>query len=165
MIAQQHTAYIGLGANLGNRLETISAAVNALRKLPHTTVTKTSAVYVTAPVDADGDDYLNAVAEIGTLLTPAELLAGLQAIEQQFGRVRSYLNAQRTLDCDLLLYDQQVIDAPDLQVPHPRMHLRAFVLVPLAEIAPDMTIPDQGTVQTLLNALADQKVKKSVDLI
>ena len=163
MPPEQHTAYIGLGANLGNPHETISAAMILLRGLPISHLTKTSSFYLTAPIEANGDDYVNAVVEICTQLSPTALLAEIQTIEQRFGRVRSYPNAPRTLDCDLLLYDQQIINTPTLQVPHPRMHLRAFVLVPLLEIAPHMAIPNQASLSRLLKSVADQPIQKWTD--
>ena len=157
-------AYIGLGANLGDARGTVSAALSALARIPLTRTEKVSSLYLTAPMDAGGDDYVNAVAELHTQLTPHLLLAELQNLEQQFGRVRSYQNAPRTLDCDLLLYDQQVIDTSTLQVPHPRMHLRAFVLVPLLEIAPHIQIPHTGDITFLLNQTNDQVIRKiSID--
>jgi 2-amino-4-hydroxy-6-hydroxymethyldihydropteridine diphosphokinase len=140
----KHIAYIGLGANLGDRRLTVQTAIAALGQLPSTMLSRQSSLYVTAPVEAQGDDYVNAVVELHTQLTPLELFNALQQLEQQFGRIRSYRNAPRTLDCDLLLYDQQIIHTSTLQVPHPRMHLRAFVLIPLLEIAPNIHIPGLG---------------------
>ena len=138
------TAYIGLGANLGDAAAALTQAVQALGSLPHTQLLRCSPVYKTAPLDmdhgrevvADGDDYLNAVAALSTRLTPLALLEQLQQIEQAAGRERPYRNAPRTLDLDLLLYGDEHIDSPRLTVPHPRMAQRAFVLVPLADIAP-----------------------------
>ena len=129
-------AWIGLGANLGERTAALRQAVQALAALPGTCVLRTSSLYRSAPVDAGGPDYLNAVVEIATPLGPHELLAALQALEQAAGRERPYRNAPRTLDLDLLLYGTQHITTPDLTVPHPRMFERAFVLQPLAELAP-----------------------------
>ena len=137
-------AYIGLGANLGDAAAALKQAVQALHSLPQTQLLRCSPVYKTAPlntdngceVTADGHDYLNAVAALLTHLAPLALLDQLQQIEQSAGRERPYRNAPRTLDLDLLLYGDQHIDTPRLRVPHPRMAQRAFVLVPLADIAP-----------------------------
>lgn len=153
----QHTAYIGLGANLGAPKTTLIAASEALGQLPGTHRIVLSPFYRSAPVQASGPDYVNAVAALGTTLDPFALLAALQQLEQQFGRVRSYVNAPRTLDLDLLLYDEQQIDSPTLTVPHPRMHERAFVLRPLADIAPDLQLA-QGSVHALLAQCQDQDI-------
>ena len=153
-------AYIGLGANLGDARATLAAAVAALAALPGCSLLATSPVYRSAPIDSSGPDYLNAVAALHTSLAPHDLLRALQAIEQQHGRQRPYRNAPRTLDLDLLLFDAQVIDSPDLVVPHPRMHERAFVLRPLADLAPALVIPGRGTVATLLQAVGDQAVAR-----
>jgi len=157
------TAYIGLGANLGDAQGTINAALAALATIHNTRPGRFSSLYRTAPLDADGDDYVNAVAELHTRLTPEELLAQLQTLEQRFGRERLYQNAPRTLDCDLLLYEQRVMQTPTLQLPHPRMHLRAFVLVPLLEIAPDIAIPESGSAQLLLARLHNQSIVRLAD--
>jgi 2-amino-4-hydroxy-6-hydroxymethyldihydropteridine diphosphokinase len=137
------TAYVGLGANLGDAQRAVSEAIGALARLPATRVMRRSSLYRTAPVDAGGPDYVNAVAEISTGLTAPELLAQLQGLEQAAGRERPYPNAPRTLDLDLLLYGRARVESSRLQVPHPRMNTRAFVLVPLAEIAPDLVAPAQ----------------------
>ena len=131
------SAWIGLGANLGDRLATLRTALSAMGALPGTRVQGVSSLYSSAPVDAGGPDYLNAVAQVQTTLAPHALLAQLQAIEQAAGRERPYRNAPRTLDLDILLYGDEVIDTPTLTVPHPRLHERAFALCPLAELAPD----------------------------
>jgi 2-amino-4-hydroxy-6-hydroxymethyldihydropteridine diphosphokinase len=157
--------YIGLGSNLGDPEVSIQAAINALDSLPSTEVTKKSSLYRSAPIDADGDDYVNAVVELRTQLAPAVLLLKLQSIEQRFGRVRSYQNAPRTLDCDLLLYEQQIINTLNLQVPHPRMHRRAFVLIPLLEIAPEIHIPAIGAAKSLLPSVNHQAIQKLSKLI
>jgi 2-amino-4-hydroxy-6-hydroxymethyldihydropteridine diphosphokinase len=129
-------AYIGLGANLGDARAQLQEALRCLRHLPDTQLLRVSSCYRTAPVDAQGPDYLNAVAELSTTLKPLTLLHALQALEQAAGRERPYRNAPRTLDLDLLLYGALRQDDPVLTLPHPRMRERAFVLVPLAEIAP-----------------------------
>jgi 2-amino-4-hydroxy-6-hydroxymethyldihydropteridine diphosphokinase len=131
--------FVGLGANLGEADATVRAAMEALTALPGTQCIARSSLYRSAPVDADGPDYVNAVVELRTTQAPLELLRSLQAIEARFGRERPYRNAPRTLDLDLLLYGERRIDTPDLVVPHPRWRERAFVLVPLAEIAPEVT--------------------------
>lgn len=130
------TAYVGIGANLGDARAAVLAAVEALGQLPYTRVVSRSSLYGTAPVEATGPDFVNAVCAIETRLTAPELLASLLAIEQRAGRERPWRHAPRTLDLDLLLYGQGRIASDDLVVPHPRLRERAFVLVPLAEIAP-----------------------------
>lgn len=130
------TAYVALGANLGDGVAQLKQALLSLANWPHLQLGRQSSFYRTAPMDADGPDYTNAVAAISTTLTAPALLQVLQTIEQQHGRTRHYHNAPRTLDLDLLLYGEGRIQSPHLTVPHPRMALRAFVLVPLAEIAP-----------------------------
>ncbi|TNF59074.1 MAG: 2-amino-4-hydroxy-6-hydroxymethyldihydropteridine diphosphokinase [Burkholderiales bacterium] len=132
------TAHVALGANLGDAARTLRDALECLDHTPGIRLVKASSLYRTAPVDASGPDYLNAVAEVATTLTAPGLLAALQAIENAAGRQRPYRNAPRTLDLDLLLYGSARIDSPRLTVPHPRMWQRAFVLVPLKEIAPEM---------------------------
>jgi 2-amino-4-hydroxy-6-hydroxymethyldihydropteridine diphosphokinase len=133
--------FVGIGANLGDAVATVRAAFDALSELPGTRCVARSSLYRSAPVDAQGADYINAVAQLHTKMLPAVLLKTLQAIEARFGRERPYRNAPRTLDLDLLLYGDRCIDTPLLTLPHPRMHERAFVLVPLAEIAPDLAQP------------------------
>ena len=131
-------AYVALGANLGDARRTVRQAVQDLGRLPQTRLVRVSSLYRTAPVDSSGPDYINAVAEVATSLTPHALLAELQRLELAAGRERPYLNAPRTLDLDILLYDDLTLDSPTLTIPHPRMATRAFVLVPLAEIAPQL---------------------------
>jgi 2-amino-4-hydroxy-6-hydroxymethyldihydropteridine diphosphokinase len=130
------TAYVGVGANLGDAAGAVRNAIELLRHLPVTALVAHSSLYRTAPVDSSGPDYINAVAQLSTRLTAPELLRELQRLENAAGRERPYRNAPRTLDLDLLLFGSARIDSAELQVPHPRMHERAFVLVPLAEIAP-----------------------------
>ena len=131
------TAYLALGANLGDAAQTLRDALVALAAMPGTQLIQSSSLYRTAPVDSSGPDYINAVAEVSTALTAPDLLRALQGIETAAGRERPYRNAPRTLDLDVLLYGAAAIDSPHLTVPHPRMWARAFVLVPLAEIAPE----------------------------
>ena len=153
-------AFIGLGANLGDARATLRAAASELEDLPSTTVHGVSSHYRTAPVDALGPDYVNAVAWLRTQLAPDALLAELQRIELRHGRERPHRNAPRTLDLDLLLYGDAVIDTPTLTVPHPRLHQRAFALAPLLELAPDAVIAGQGPLRGLLQRLADQPVER-----
>lgn len=148
------TAYIGLGSNLGDAAAALRLAVVALKALPHTTVLQVSPVFQTEPVGTTaGGDYLNAVASLQTCLPPLALLDHLQRIESAAGRERPYHNAPRTLDLDLLLYGTERINSPRLTVPHPRMHDRAFVLVPLAHIAPELVSTAQ------LAAVAHQRIE------
>ena len=147
-------AWIGLGANLGDARAALRGAMAAIAQLPHTQVQAVSSLYRSAPVDATGPDYLNAVAQVATALAPLELLHALQAIERAAGRERPYRNAPRTLDLDVLLYGDQQLDSVELTVPHPRMHERAFVLQPLAEIAAER-------VKTAwLAAVQDQRIQR-----
>ena len=131
-------AYIGLGANLGDARQTLQDALQALAQTPGIEQVVASDLYRTAPIDATGPDFINAVAQVHTRLHAIDLLAVLQQIEQAAGRERPYRNAPRTLDLDLLLYGTGHIDSPTLTVPHPRMGERAFVLVPLVALAPDL---------------------------
>jgi 2-amino-4-hydroxy-6-hydroxymethyldihydropteridine diphosphokinase len=154
-------AYVGLGSNLSGPEGQIRAALDALGRLPHTSVTACSSLYRTAPVGrVDQPDFVNAVARVETGLSARELLEGLQAIEARQGRVRSTPNAPRTLDLDLLLWGEAVVSEPGLEVPHPRMHERAFVLQPLAEIAPMARVPGHGSVAELLARVAAQRVER-----
>lgn len=156
-----NTAYIALGANIGDPAATVRAAFAALSGLPGTSLTAASSLYRTAPVGlANQPDFINAVARVETTLEPRALLQALLALEADFGRVRLERNGPRTLDLDLLLYGDQVMDTPDLILPHPRLHLRAFVLAPLAEIAPDLAIAGRGTVAAWLPAVANQAIEK-----
>jgi len=158
------SAYIGLGANLGASLEqlaaTLRAALAALAALPASRLEAVSGAYRTAPVDASGPDYLNAVARLETALPPEALLAALQAIELAHGRERPYRNAPRTLDLDLLLYGQQQLASPRLELPHPRLHQRAFVLRPLLELAPGLRVPGLGPLAAYLEGVAAQRIER-----
>lgn len=136
------TAYIALGANLGDAAATLRAAFAALDELPHTRVLQRSRLWRSTPVDAAGPDFINAAAALHTQLTAPALLEALLAVEQRFGRQRPYRHAPRTLDLDLLLYGGARIASPQLAVPHPRMWQRAFVLRPLAEVAPQLVTAD-----------------------
>ncbi|MGQ5523878.1 2-amino-4-hydroxy-6-hydroxymethyldihydropteridine diphosphokinase [Chitinimonas sp. PSY-7] len=149
-------AYIGLGANLGDAAGTVQAAMQGLATLPTTRLIATSSLYRSAPVGyLEQPDFINAVAVINTDLTPYTLLDGLLALEELFGRQRSFRNAPRTLDMDLLLYGDAVMHDKRLTVPHPRMRDRSFVLVPLHEIAADLHLPD-GSVLAELVASCDR---------
>ena len=139
-------------------------AISALQGLPETRLLTASSLYRSAPVGyEDQPDFVNAVAEIETGLGAKALLEELFAIEARFERARAFPNAPRTLDLDLLLYGEQVITEPGITVPHPRMHERAFVLAPLAEIAPDAVVPGKGPVAVLFIACRDQRVEKMRD--
>ena len=153
-------AYVGIGANLGEALANVDDAFERLAALPGTKLLARSSRYRTAPIDSSGDDYINAVACIDTGMDAHALLAALHAIELAHGRERPYRNAPRTLDLDVLLYGDQVIDTPALQVPHPRMHERAFVLAPLLEIAPGVDIPGRGPASGFLAAVSGQGIAR-----
>ncbi len=150
-------AFVAIGANLGDAAATVRAALRDLAALPATRLERGSGLYRSASMGADGPDYVNAVAELSTGLEPHVLLAALQRLEAAAGRTRSYPNAPRTLDLDVLLYGDQRIDSPSLTVPHPRMHERAFVLLPLAEIAPARV--DAAALQ----AVAGQRIARIAD--
>ncbi len=150
-------AYIGLGANLGVAQETVHAALRDLAAEPEIEIVKVAGLYSSAPIESSGPNYVNTVASIHTSLSPQQLLTCLQKIEQQHGRERPYVNAPRTLDLDLLLYDDITLNTPTLTLPHPRMHLRAFVLKPLHDIAGNMRLA-QGYVETLLKQCQDQSL-------
>jgi 2-amino-4-hydroxy-6-hydroxymethyldihydropteridine diphosphokinase len=145
-----NSAYIALGSNLRDPAAQVKAGFEALAMLPDSRLAAVSSLYLTAPVGhLDQPDFVNAVALIETALAPRALLDELLAIERHFGRVRDIPNGPRTLDLDILLYGDDVHDDEALTLPHPRMHERAFVLVPLAEIAPDGVIPGRGGVSAL----------------
>jgi 2-amino-4-hydroxy-6-hydroxymethyldihydropteridine diphosphokinase len=153
-------ASIGLGANLGEPLATLAHALDQLARLPGCTLVARSPTYRSAPIDASGPDFYNAVALLRTGLRPQALLSELQRIEAMHGRERPYRNAPRTLDLDLLLYGDERIAEPGLVVPHPRLHQRAFVLRPLADVAPDAIIPGLGPVSDWLAKVADQDIER-----
>jgi len=132
-------AYVGIGSNLEDPRAQVMAAFEELDRLPHTRLVKRSSLYRSAPVGhAPQPDFINAVARLETGLPAERLLAELQAIEARHGRQRSFPNAPRTLDLDVLLYGNASLDLPGLKIPHPRMHERAFVLQPLVEISPEL---------------------------
>jgi len=153
--------YVGLGANLGEPRRQVEAALSELDAIPCTRLLKASSLYRSAPVGyTQQPEYVNAVAELETGLAAPALLAALQAIESRHGRSRSFANAPRTLDLDILLFGDAVLAQPGLAIPHPRMHERAFVLRPLLEIAPDAVVPGRGAAQDLLKACAEQSVER-----
>ena len=152
MAAQTHTACVALGANIGEPLRQIEAGFSALAALPGTRLLARSSLYRSAPVGyADQPDFINAVAMIETALAPHALLDALLEIERAHGRVREFPNAPRTLDLDIVLYGNVVLQEPGLTIPHARMLERAFVMLPLAEIAPDAVVPGQGRVGDLVS--------------
>jgi len=154
-------AYVGLGANIGEPRRQLQTALQELEALPGTRLTAVSSLYRTAPIGyLDQPEFFNQVVEIDTRLAAEQLLENLQAIEQKHGRQRPFPDAPRTLDLDLLLYGDAVISTPRLTVPHPRMHERAFVLKPLAEIAPQAAIPGHGKVAALLAGCRDQVAER-----
>ncbi|MDL9998497.1 2-amino-4-hydroxy-6-hydroxymethyldihydropteridine diphosphokinase [Variovorax sp. J22P240] len=147
-------AFVAIGANLGDARETVERAIADLASLPKTRVTARSSLYRTAPVDATGPDFINAVVELQTELDPHALLAELHRLEAVAGRERPYRNAPRTLDLDLLRHGDAVIETQTLTLPHARMNERAFVLLPLAEIAPDQVTSEQ------IAHVADQRIER-----
>ena len=153
-------AYVALGANLGNPFVTVQAAIAALDGIPESQRRDASSLYRTAPVGLKNQpDFINAVVALETRLAPQALLEQLFAIEARFGRERSVRNAPRTLDLDLLLHGDAVLATATLTLPHPRMHERAFVLAPLAEIAPQLVVPGRGAVAVLLAACSGQQIE------
>ena len=155
-------AYIGIGANLGDAQATVEQAFVWLEALPGTRVAERSSLFHTAPIDAGGDDYVNAVAAIDTGLCAADLLQALQAIETDHGRLRPYPNAPRTLDLDILLYGQQKVQTPHLTIPHPRLTLRAFALIPLLQITPMISIPGHGPAHAFAPDVAAQAIRRII---
>lgn len=149
--------YVGLGANLGDRGEALLQALRAMAALPQTQLLAVSSLYSSAPVDATGPDYLNAVAALQTQQSPEAFLQALQTVELAAGRERPYRNAPRTLDLDILLWGNAQLDTPALTVPHPRMYERAFVLLPLAQLDASLVRADQ------LAAVADQRIAVAQD--
>jgi 2-amino-4-hydroxy-6-hydroxymethyldihydropteridine diphosphokinase len=147
-------AFVAIGANLGDARDTVLRAMDDLDRLPRTRVSARSSLYRSAPVDAGGPDFVNAVVALETGLDPHALLAELQRLEAGAGRERPYRNAPRTLDLDLLRHGDAVLDTPQLSLPHPRIAERAFVLLPLAEIAPEQVTSQQ------LAQVADQRIER-----
>ncbi len=157
-------AYIALGSNLDDPVTHIQQAYLDLNTLPDTTLLKRSSLYKSAPVGRlDQPDFINAVAEIVTALQPVQLLDELLGIERRHGRIRdphTALNAPRTLDLDILLYDDLRLETINLILPHPRMMQRAFVLFPLMEIAPDCQIPGHGKISQFIVSCRDQSIEQ-----
>ena len=153
-------AYIGIGANLGDARANVDDALARLAALDGCTLLAASGKYRTVPIDSSGDDYINAVACIDTMLPAPALLEALHGIELAHGRARPYRNAPRTLDLDILLYGDERIELPSLHVPHPRMLERAFVLVPLLEIAPGVIVPGHGPAASFLPSVSGQDITK-----
>ena len=154
-------AFVALGANLDDPVAQVRAASAALANVPDSRLLRLSSLYRTAPVGIRAQpDFINAVAALATRLPPPQLLDALFAVERRFGRRREFYQAPRTLDLDLLLYDELVVDSLPLSVPHPRMHLRAFVLAPLLEIAPHCRIPGRGSAVAWLPAVSMQRIEK-----
>ena len=151
--------FIALGANLGDAVQSLRQAKAAMARLPATRVLRASSLYRTAPLDAGGPDFMNAVLKIETALPAPVLLQELQAIETQAGRQRPYRNAPRTLDLDLLLYGDAVIDEPGLRVPHPHLHERAFALVPLLDVLPEARIPGYGAARDAVSVLEMSNIR------
>jgi len=149
---------ISIGANLGDATHAVHQAIQALNNHGALSDVTASSLYQSAPIESSGPDYINAVVTATTDLSPEQTLKALLDIETMAGRERPFKNAPRTLDLDLLLYDNVQMDTPTLILPHPRMHLRAFVLIPLAEIAPDAVIPGHGCIAELLDRTKHQTV-------
>jgi 2-amino-4-hydroxy-6-hydroxymethyldihydropteridine diphosphokinase len=154
-------AFVGLGANLDDPRMQVSQALGELDDIAATRLVRASSLYRSAPLGHVAQpQFVNAVAELDTALSAARLLGELQGLEARHGRTRSFANAPRTLDLDLLLFGDEIIASADLTVPHPRMHERAFVLLPLLEIAPGATVPGRGRASELLQACAGQAVER-----
>ena len=157
----EHTVFVGLGSNLADPHEQIMRAMQELDLLPQVRVEQCSSLYRTAPVGyLDQPDFINAVVKLQTTLSPHDLLDSLLSLEQKCGRKRDFINAPRTLDLDVLLYDDLQHHEHGLTIPHPQMHLRAFVLQPLLEIAPDCVIPGIGSVVVAARQCEAQQVER-----
>lgn len=157
------TAYIGLGANLDNPVAQVELAIDELARLPESRLSAKSSLYASAPVGyADQPDFINAVAALETRLSPRALLEAMLGIEHHHGRNRTFRNAPRTLDLDLLLYGAARFHEDSLTLPHPRMHERAFVLLPLLEISPGLAVPGLGSADSLLALCGNQQVHRYV---
>jgi 2-amino-4-hydroxy-6-hydroxymethyldihydropteridine diphosphokinase len=161
-----HIAFVGLGSNLSDPRTQVLQALQALGRLPQTRVLARSSLYRSAPLGyAAQPDFINAVAQLETALAPRALLDALLGLEQACGRTRLFLNAPRTLDLDMLLYDELRHHEHNLTIPHPEMHRRAFVLLPLLEIAPDCAIPGIGPVEAALQKCGDQQLERIADAV
>lgn len=162
----RHIAYIGLGSNLEEPRSQLQRAFADLDSLPGTSLLAQSALYRSAPLGyLDQPDFVNAVAKIDTALAPRDLLQALLEIEHSHGRERTFRNAPRTLDLDILLYDELQLHEHGLSIPHPQMHLRAFVLQPLLELAPDCVIPAIGAARLASLACQDQTLERLADAV
>jgi len=157
----KRTAYIGLGSNQGELVEALNSAIESLRSIEQTEFVAVSPFYRSAPIDAPGPDFLNAVAKVETSLEPYALLLHLLDIELMLGRKRRGLkkNSPRNVDLDLLLVGDMIIQSTPLTLPHPRLHLRAFVLRPLLDLAPEIRIPGQGPAASFLDSVEDQRIE------
>ena len=161
VVSSSNLAFVALGATLDDPLAQVRAAGDALADVPESRLLYLSSLYRTAPVGIRGQpDFINAVAALTTELAPLRLLDALFSVERRFGRRREFHQAPRTLDLDLLLYDQLIVDSPRLSLPHPRMHLRAFVIAPLLEIAPHCHIPGRGSAAAWLPAVSMQRIER-----
>lgn len=157
----EYVSFVGLGSNLGESGDQLARAFERLGQLPGTRLLAQSALYRSAPVGyLDQPDFVNAVAKIATTLAPQALLAALLQIERECGRERTFTNAPRTLDLDVLLYDDRQIAEHGLTVPHPQMHRRAFVLLPLLDIEPDCLIPAVGSAREAMQGCLDQVLNR-----
>lgn len=154
-------AYIGLGSNQGEVVEALNSAIESLRSIEQTKFIAVSPFYRSAPIDSSGPDYLNAVAKVETALEPYALLLHLLDIELMLGRKRRGLkkNAPRNVDLDLLLLGDMIIQSTPLTLPHPRLHLRAFVLRPLLDLDPAIRVPGQGPAAAFLDSVEDQRIE------
>lgn len=159
----KRTAYIGLGANQGDVVESLKAALDSLRSLEQSEISGVSPFYKSAPVEASGPDYVNAVARLETSLEPYALLLHLLDIELILGRKRrgpnQKKNAPRNVDLDLLMLGNMIIQSTPLTLPHPRLHQRAFVLKPLLDLAPEVCIPGRGSASDFLQVVSDQRIE------
>jgi len=158
-----HTAYIGFGSNLGDSLSILEAVISEINTCKDFVLRKVSPIYRTQPIDVPGcqEYYINAVFEVETSLQPEEILLQLAAIEDQHGRVRGEVkNLARTLDLDLLLVGNYSVNSNTLNLPHPRIHQRAFVLFPLFDLSPELDVPGQGRVSMLLENVRDQEIER-----
>lgn len=160
------TAFIGLGSNLGDRISNIQKAIEQLNRREGIAVTKISSIYETAPIGlTEQPDFLNAVAEVETSLKALDLLHVALDVENDMGRIRNLRWGPRVIDIDLLIYDDLQTAEPELTLPHPRMRERAFVLIPLSEIAPDLRFPDGEVLADALKRLDDQHVRRRTEII
>lgn len=158
----RNTVFIGLGANLGKAKEAVLKAARMIFSDCQAVNSRESSLYLTAPIDSSGPDYVNMVIGFETTMDDAAVFEVLQKVEAFFGRERpaGIVNAPRTMDCDFLLFNDNTINRPELIVPHPRMHQRAFVLAPLLEIAPDIIIPGKGKAKDFFKNTQDQEIQK-----